>query len=1036
MNMNKDSTEKDHETESKDNKTIEEPKTEQGKGQGKETSNKDNQSSKKRNQQHSPEEVKQMKKKSTENVKYTFTPKDGHNEIPNGWSPTTSIANNSSNSLESSDSSESEETSEDPSEGASNQSWQTEDKEDKAQSTQEDRFKVHEGYMPGKTSGMRDHEDQEGNNSPETMEDSDMDNYNDDLEEALTEGTTRRGEEEKDTMHGTQVTPIDDAKEQKRSEAETHQSTNQEQENSEDQSTATENQNNTKSNKGAQIDNNLSDSEDSMERTINLGKTSRYQTREEENTIVEPINTRFQFVFSLKAPEVEEILNTVSTTEQDTNERVNKSKENISRIREVLKELYDTTRNIDPDARFLRWTDKKNFKTIGKPEDELPEDSLTLSRYFNGLRPKQTKGRMFIKFRIHTPNSMNELDKQLGEWAKVNEYGCYKCIIQAERAKTVGWLLYSSQFTDTIHLCKMLESKTGYEWGMKLAQITRTENETLEWKDRTKAMTLYTSDENEDVAIDDVSRIFTVLGESNRYKSLAEKYLFVPPEYTMVDEEAKIDYMEYVHRQSIHMISVRGQFVSYFRGHMDKLYTTRDGTRMTLREMILNIKSTSDKELGGEVTLFHAIDYVSDSSSMWINGSRGPGGAGYIITYYNFLQSEAEVMIKGLGRYIKRMFGTEVAKKAFNIRHFTSTEGWKWDKKKNKFVTPQNTRTKLNLKYDPNRAIAKLQKIKAEKEQEKETTEFILKSNPNMDAIFNTPKTRTERQDTNQAEVVENQGQVAQMQRSDENTTVGSETCKEDTQIAQRREFAQQLTQSDLDSIGEHGELKKRISNISFEDNDKDNESTTSSLTDGTHQQNTKGREKIGKSSSEHSTTSSAILEAMDDASTIQSSMGEESFRKVMNSQFSVAKQKVAITQYLQTQIKKATRVQQRMLAELEKTTKKDQALKTNSNNKARQQESHNKHKEKSQNRKTNRNYKKGQHDNKLKKVTESEDENSSQYSGESMDEDKDNSHTTTATQKEGRTQETIDLTKDKSDNNIIDLSKEATGNSQAGKGK
>ena len=228
MNMNKDRTEKATEVKSKDNKAIEVPKTVQGKGQEKEISNKDNQSRKKRNQQYSPEEAKQMKKKSSENISYSFTPKNGHDEIPNGWSPTTSIVNNSSNSSDSTDSSESEDTSEDSSEGSSNQSRKAEDKGDKTQPSQEDRFKVHEGYMPGKTLGMRDHEDQEGNNSPDTMEDSDMDNYNNELEEALTEGTAVREKQERNNMYGIQVTPIDDTKNQKRSEVRAHQNINQE----------------------------------------------------------------------------------------------------------------------------------------------------------------------------------------------------------------------------------------------------------------------------------------------------------------------------------------------------------------------------------------------------------------------------------------------------------------------------------------------------------------------------------------------------------------------------------------------------------------------------------------------------------------------------------------------------------------------------------------------------------------------------------------------------------------------------------------
>jgi hypothetical protein len=39
----------------------------------------------------------------------------------------------------------------------------------------------------------------------------------------------------------------------------------------------------------------------------------------------------------------------------------------------------------------------------------------------------------------------------------------------------IGWLFYSSQYTDTHHLSKYLKRTTGFEWGFKLGSITKSD---------------------------------------------------------------------------------------------------------------------------------------------------------------------------------------------------------------------------------------------------------------------------------------------------------------------------------------------------------------------------------------------------------------------------------------------------------------------------------------------------------------------------------------------------------------------------------
>ena len=68
------------------------------------------------------------------------------------------------------------------------------------------------------------------------------------------------------------------------------------------------------------------------------------------------------------------------------------------------------------------------------------------------------------------------------DWARAIGYAFSKCIVQAENSANIGWIVYSTQFTDTEYLKKYLQDQTRVlyprvevDWGFKIAAVTKTD---------------------------------------------------------------------------------------------------------------------------------------------------------------------------------------------------------------------------------------------------------------------------------------------------------------------------------------------------------------------------------------------------------------------------------------------------------------------------------------------------------------------------------------------------------------------------------
>ena len=116
---------------------------------------------------------------------------------------------------------------------------------------------------------------------------------------------------------------------------------------------------------------------------------------------------------------------------------------------------------IDKISVIVSWKEEQSFTIMnldtGDP-DSMPEDTRTLGNFLDGMNPRRKIGKKCIKFRLHS-KKMETILEEGRNWAAILGYSLYKCIIQAERAVSIGWLVYSSQHTDTEYLSRVLKEK-------------------------------------------------------------------------------------------------------------------------------------------------------------------------------------------------------------------------------------------------------------------------------------------------------------------------------------------------------------------------------------------------------------------------------------------------------------------------------------------------------------------------------------------------------------------------------------------------
>ncbi len=389
----------------------------------------------------------------------------------------------------------------------------------------------------------------------------------------------------------------------------------------------------------------------------------------------------------------------------------------IIRIRSKLMAFYQYMREVDKESQILNWIVKDNFVFL--PIEKVPHDVLGLKTYFQGIRGNMKNDRKaYISFSVHTPNDSTLLEHKMQEWAESFGFSLLPCLIQSSTARYVGWLAYSSYYTEMEDWKKGLQKNTGYEWGLKIVAVTNADKDE-KWNKRLKAVGLFVPDERADQAQAEISKAMArVRRTTNRPCMATDRYLFVKPEEEMTTLKERTTYKHLLSRHRSHSEALEGKLFNYIKVPLDRRMVLKDKSKMTVRQMILSIKVEDKDSRLYQQPLFHMVDFVPDTSKLWMGNRTGPGGPAHVFTYYSPMAGEAQTMVRGIGRYIGRMFGSEVVAKIFDSVYWDTTKGWRWSDSKKKFETPEQKLLDGNMAHDYNLGtITILRQMQLEEEQ-------------------------------------------------------------------------------------------------------------------------------------------------------------------------------------------------------------------------------------------------------------------------------------------------------------------------------
>ena len=107
----------------------------------------------------------------------------------------------------------------------------------------------------------------------------------------------------------------------------------------------------------------------------------------------------------------------------------------------------------------------------------------------------------------YTPNNDKRLEREIQNWAQLYSYTIQRCIVQADSAEYIGWLAYTSYYTNVEKLREVLKEKGKFEWGFKMYQLRSNENQ-IPWNKRLKALGIYVPAKEVEVATRIVSEVF------------------------------------------------------------------------------------------------------------------------------------------------------------------------------------------------------------------------------------------------------------------------------------------------------------------------------------------------------------------------------------------------------------------------------------------------------------------------------------------------------------------------------------------------
>ncbi len=374
------------------------------------------------------------------------------------------------------------------------------------------------------------------------------------------------------------------------------------------------------------------------------------------------------------------------------------------RLHRLLKAWFKKLKEYDPKLQLLAWSKNSNEPALSKVDD-IPSDPATLKKYFFGARSCE-EGRVFSQIRLYSKLTSSDLIMNMKAWITKHNARHQHCLVQSEYAINIGWLVYSSNYTDLDHLKKEMEKRTSYEWGFKIGAVTNSDRlqpngKATEWKDRMKCVTITVSHKYRVQAINKAREIFSSNVDKVHTKpAFAQQYIFLPPEHELQQMPNCVqNYMVLRARHEIYNKRLCGLVNTSICTNIDKAIHTTQGT-LSLRQMITRIPSTSTHGAQG-FSLYQTIDATTDGSTSFFKNRRGPKGPGFILSFMQRLENEATLMNRGLPVYLAKIYGFKAVRNKFTVATWEDLSGWEWDNDNNTFVTPDTKMVEDLVMHDP-----------------------------------------------------------------------------------------------------------------------------------------------------------------------------------------------------------------------------------------------------------------------------------------------------------------------------------------------
>ena len=354
---------------------------------------------------------------------------------------------------------------------------------------------------------------------------------------------------------------------------------------------------------------------------------------------------------------------------------------NDTRLLAIVKNFFEHIKSFDDTAMVIEWSSKNDdagVEAILRP-DSLPSAPSDTQKFFEGFKGKD-EGPVYIRFRIITKFQAEEFKVNCKSWMKTNNCSLIKCPVQTEEAQDIGWLSYTSQFSDQDYIALQLSKVVGHEIGLKLAGIAPMAEADINWKTRTRALIGVTPREKaltaKNILIAKFREQKNILTGPPQANEIFQLSALLSLERDMAKlPNCKTNFGLLLRRHQIYYRRIAAKMVTWIGVvlYLKKLKTPKETT--TLRKMIINIRSTDPAK--ENVKLFQSIDFVEDGSKVYFPDEKRTGAAtsGHIFQYFKTLHDEATVMIEGLGVYLSSVYSLHVMNCSLTINHWQANIG-------------------------------------------------------------------------------------------------------------------------------------------------------------------------------------------------------------------------------------------------------------------------------------------------------------------------------------------------------------------------